>query len=64
VADLDRLYVPRNDPKWLRRNALVAAGNVGTEELVPFVEGYEADDDPILRETAAWALGRIAARTG
>ena len=29
VARYDRLYVPRNDPRWLRRNALVAAGNVG-----------------------------------
>ena len=25
----DRLYVPRNEPRWLRRNALVALGNVG-----------------------------------
>ena len=25
----DRLYVPRNDPRYLRRNALVALGNVG-----------------------------------
>src|SRR5688500_1460021 len=29
VARYDRLYVPRKDPRWLRRNALVAAGNVG-----------------------------------
>ena len=28
-ARYQRLYVPRNDPRWLRRNALVAAGNVG-----------------------------------
>jgi epoxyqueuosine reductase len=63
VAELDRLYVPRNDPKWLRRNALVAAGNVGTEELVAFVEPYASDEDPVLREAAAWALGKIAART-
>ncbi len=26
---LRRLYVPRNDPRWLRRNALVALGNEG-----------------------------------
>ena len=25
----DRLYVPRNDPRYLRRNALVALGNTG-----------------------------------
>ena len=64
VADFDRLYVPRNDPRWLRRNALVAAGNVGTDELVPLIEPYASDDDPVLRETAAWALSRIAERTG
>ena len=29
---LRRLYVPRNDPRWLRRNALVALGNTGDDE--------------------------------
>ena len=29
VDEYDRLYVPRNDPRWLRRNALVALGNTG-----------------------------------
>ena len=29
VAELDRLYVPRNDPRWLRRNALYGLGNTG-----------------------------------
>ena len=29
VEELDRLYVPKNDARWLRRNALVALGNVG-----------------------------------
>jgi epoxyqueuosine reductase len=62
VADLDRLYVPRNDPRWLRRNALVAAGNVGSTELVPAVERHAEGEDPILRETARWALERMAAR--
>ena len=28
-ARYDRLFVPRNDARWLQRNALVAAGNVG-----------------------------------
>jgi epoxyqueuosine reductase len=63
VAHFDRLYVPRKDPRWLNRNALVAAGNVGTNELVPCVEGFLDDDDQMLGETAAWALGRIAERT-
>jgi len=62
VAETDRLYVPRNDPRWLRRNALVAAGNVGTPDLVPAVERYVGDDDPMLRHTAVWALERLSER--
>jgi epoxyqueuosine reductase len=59
----DRLFVPRNDPRWLRRNALVAAGNVGGDEERAAVEPYLDDDDPMLREHAAWALARIDERT-
>jgi epoxyqueuosine reductase len=62
VAEFDRLYVPRNDARWLRRNALVAAGNVGTSNLTSTVEAYKDDDDSILRETAQWALARMAER--
>jgi hypothetical protein len=36
---------------------------VGTNELVPCVQGFVDDDDQMLGETAAWALGRIAERT-
>ena len=32
VDEVDRLYVPRNDPRWLRRNALTALGNVGAAD--------------------------------
>jgi len=62
IAELDRLYVPRNDARWLRRNALVAAGNVGAAELAPTVSRYVDDDDPILSEAARWAVGRLAER--
>jgi epoxyqueuosine reductase len=55
----DRLYFPDNDPRYLRRNALVAAGNSGDPELAPLVEGYAADGDPMLREHAEWALERL-----
>jgi epoxyqueuosine reductase len=62
VSEFDRLYVPRNDPRWLRRNALVAAGNVGTSALAPVVEAYTDVADPVLSEVATWALARIAER--
>jgi epoxyqueuosine reductase len=63
VDEFDRLYVPRNDPRWLRRNALVAAGNMAAEDLVRAVEQYAAGDDEMLRETSLWALSRIAERS-
>jgi epoxyqueuosine reductase len=62
VADLDRLYVPRKDPRWLRRNALVAAGNVGSVELAPLLETYAESEDGLLSDAAGWALERMAER--
>jgi len=55
----ERLYVPRNDGRWLQRNALVAAGNVGGKELSAAVAGHATGDDPMLQEHAAWAQSRI-----
>lgn len=56
----DRLYFPRNDPKYLKRNALVAAGNSGDTELVDSVGDYEEHPDKMLREAAGWAARRLA----
>ena len=58
----DRLYFPRNDPRYLRRNALVAAGNVGGEAERAAVERYADGEDELLREHAQWALTRIEER--
>jgi epoxyqueuosine reductase len=58
----DRLFVPRNDGRWLRRNALVAAGNVGGEAERAAVEAYRDSEDDMLREQAQWALAGIEAR--
>jgi epoxyqueuosine reductase len=57
----DRLFVPRNDARYLRRNALVALGNAGGDPALaqPYAEG----DDALLREQAEWALARLAERT-
>ncbi|MDQ3668806.1 MAG: epoxyqueuosine reductase, partial [Actinomycetota bacterium] len=55
----DRLYYPRNDPRFLRRNALVAAGNSMQADLADAVGRYAEDPDPLLREHAEWALSRL-----
>jgi epoxyqueuosine reductase len=62
VRDVERLYVPRNDPRWLQRNALVAAGNVGGTAEREAVAAYADADDELLREHAQWALARMEAR--
>jgi epoxyqueuosine reductase len=58
-----RLYVPRNDGRRLRLNALVAAGNVGGDAERDAVAGYLEDPEASTREIAAWALERIHERT-
>jgi epoxyqueuosine reductase len=55
----DRLYYPRNDVRYLRRNALVAAGNSADRTLVDAVRPYAEGDEPLLREHAEWALARL-----
>ena len=60
----DRLFVPRNDPRYLRRNALVALGNVGEPEHRPALQHFREDADPVLREHADWALERLSERHG
>ena len=58
----ERLFVPRNDPRYLRRNALVALGNSGGPELRGHAERYARSDDDLLREHAEWALARLDER--
>ena len=59
VDEYDRLYVPRNEPRWLQRNALVALGNAGGEQHRDVLQRYADGDDELLAEHAAWALGRL-----
>jgi epoxyqueuosine reductase len=58
----DRLYFPRNDVRYLRRNALIAAGNVGGERELRAVERWAEGDDELLRDHGEWARARIEAR--
>ncbi len=66
VDGLDRLYVPRNDPRWLRRNALVALGNVGVPDARTraVLRSYEGGEDELLAEHAGWALSQLEERCG
>ena len=45
--------------RGLKRNAAVALGNVGTGEDVPPLESALRDAEPLVREHASWALGRL-----
>jgi epoxyqueuosine reductase len=51
--------VLRAKRRGLVRNACVAAGNAGDPALVPALVGLLADDEPLIRGHAAWALGHI-----
>jgi epoxyqueuosine reductase len=57
-----RLYVPRNDGRRLRLNALVAAGNAGGDGERDAVIALLDDPDRATRELAAWALARLERR--
>jgi epoxyqueuosine reductase len=56
----DRLYVPRNDARFLRRNALVALASAGEGEAA--LESAAGGDDELLRDHAEWALARRSRR--
>ena len=58
---LDRhghLYVPDRDPRYLRRNALVALGNEGGEEAAALAAPFADGDDALLRDAARRVLER------
>ena len=62
VEEFDRLYVPRNDPRWLRRNALYALGNTGSAADAELVGVHAGSDDPIVADAAHWAQREIERR--
>lgn len=55
-------YIPRREPRYLRRNALVVLGNVAdaaSPEVRGLVERYVLSPDDIEREHALWAAGQL-----
>lgn len=43
----------------LQRNACVVLGNIGTEEDLAVLEAMQLHEHEVVREHAAWAVGRI-----
>jgi epoxyqueuosine reductase len=54
--------VKRAKRRGLLRSVAVALGNAGGETHRPVLERMGADEDPIVREHAAWAIERLDAR--
>ena len=51
--------IRRAKRRGLLRNVAVALGNSGDASKRPILERLAADDDPLIREHAAWALQRL-----
>ncbi|MBT6373008.1 MAG: tRNA epoxyqueuosine(34) reductase QueG [Acidimicrobiaceae bacterium] len=57
-----RWYIAERDPRYLRRNALVALGNTGSgtdPNVVRRMRRALDDPDPLIRSHAVWAAGRL-----
>lgn len=57
-----RWYIAERDPRYLRRNALVALGNTGSgtdPDVARRMRRALADPDPLIRSHAVWAAGRL-----
>lgn len=55
-------YLADRDPRWVRRNALVALGNCadpGDSRVQGVLADYRSHADPILRSHAEWASHRL-----
>jgi epoxyqueuosine reductase len=57
-----RWYIAGRDPRYLRRNALVALGNIGDAQdpaTIAAIDRWARSDDELLAEHARWAAGRL-----
>ena len=50
------------DVRGLLRNVCVVLGNIGTAGDLPALEKAALHEEPLVREHAAWAIGRIQGR--
>ena len=51
--------IRRTKLNGLRRNAVIAMGNSGNREFIPALEKLRADEDPVIAESAAWAVEKL-----
>ena len=51
--------IKRIGVKRMIRNCLIAAGNSGQPELMNSVRPHLDDADPVIAETAAWAMAEL-----
>jgi epoxyqueuosine reductase len=56
---VEHWYVPSRRMRFVRRNALVALGNVGDEASLGLLSKYLGSQDELLAIHAAWAVGEI-----
>ena len=64
IDEVDRLYVPRNDSAVAAAERAHRARQYRGRGRAPARRGWAASDDPMLAETAAWAIERIGERAG
>lgn len=62
-VDYDHWYVPGRKMRFIRRNALVALGNIGERSDISLLSHYVGHQDSMLAEHAEWARDRIVDRT-
>lgn len=61
MAQCDGWYVHDRNPLWIRRNALIIAGNsaVPSQQWAEIIASYVTSPEPILRAHAVWAAARL-----
>jgi len=62
ISKYGQWYIPQRDPRYLRRNALLVLGNIGTaesEKVQAIVSRYLESADSMLRSYAVWAAKRL-----
>ena len=62
MAGFGRWYIPRREPRYLRRNALVVLANVGEPadaRVRAAVDRALGDGDPLIRAHAVWCARRL-----